>query len=84
MSFHHRLHGKNLHKKDVVFHYMSEGKPLNNQDQGMLKLVFVMDNKTDELMGVKMEGAQEDWRLAQHFLSLFVKYAWTVPEQQNT
>lgn len=52
-----RLHGKNLHKKDVMFHYASEGKPLNNQDQGILKLVSLMDNKTDELMGVEMERA---------------------------
>lgn len=57
MSFHHRLHGKNLHKKDLVFHYISEGKPLNNQDQGILKLLFVMDSKTDELMVGEMEGA---------------------------
>lgn len=56
MSFHHRLHGKNLHKKDVVFHYISEGKPLNNQDQGILKLVFV-GSKTDELMVVEMEAS---------------------------
>lgn len=45
MSFHYRVHGKNLDKKNVVFHYNSEGKPLNNQDQGILKLVFVMDSK---------------------------------------
>lgn len=32
------------------------GKPLN-QDQGISKLVFVMDSKTDELMGVGMKGA---------------------------
>lgn len=66
MSFHHRVHRENFHKEDVVFHCISEGKPLNNQDQGILKLViyfiyilliFVMDSKTDELMGVGMKGA---------------------------
>lgn len=65
MSFHHRLHGKNTHKKDVVFHYISEGKPLNNQVQGISKLM--MDSKINELRGWRWK----EFRMIDDLLNTF-------------